>query len=230
MMIVDPYRARALAPVTVSYVGSTAVLSTTDTESMPGVPIGPAAGDRTVFHIVHWYSSAVAPLASATIGGVTAKVHVSNGATAAGAAFLGSAIVSALVPSGTTATVVLNFATGATFHNINLATYSVRGLVSDTAIDTISDNPNAVASYAGAVDVQQDGLMLFGAVCYSSNTGYTISGATQDYTIQIGTGSPGFYSAGSSLAASATQANRPVGITPVGGFAFSGTVVSASFR
>lgn len=218
-----------LLPATITYIGTTNVGGiVTDSTTVAGVSIGTPASNRMVYQLVHWFSTgAVAPLASATIGGVTAKVQVSNGSTSAGSVFLGSAIISAFVPTGTTATVVLNFATGATGHTIILGTYSATGVLSDTPISTISDNPNTVLSYSGAINVKKDGILLLGAVFYSANTGYTVSGANQDYTVSLATN---FYSVGSSLAVSATQAGRPVGVTAIGGLNFSGTVAAASFR
>lgn len=233
MMIVDPYQARALAPVAVSYVGLTAVGSMVgvDTVSVPSVPIGAAAGDRMVFILVHWTSSTptAAPLSSATIGGVTAKIHVNNGSVPGSGNLLGAAIISALVPTGTTATVGLTFVAGATFHNPFLETYRVTGIVSDTAIDTISAGPVGVQPYSGAIDVQKDGLLLFGATTFSAATSYTMTGATQDYDDIQGTS---FHSVGGSLAVSADELNRAVSITRVGGAGsgFNAAVVAASFR
>lgn len=231
MMIVDPFKARALAPVSRSYIGSTAAAFTaTNPQSITGVPIGTAAIDRFVFEFVHWGNgSPGVALLSAAIGGVTAKVHGSAGPVAAVAGTtIGCALISALVPAGTTATVDLTFGSGSG-QQVWLETYSVNGLVSDTPIDTIVASALSVQPYSGAIDVQKDGLLLFGASNYSDATSYTVSGATQDYQIAIN--SPRF-AFGASLAVTANEINRAVGASRVGGVGstFNAAVVAASFR
>lgn len=234
MMIVDPYRARAFAPVAVTYIGETKSGTTTDTQSIPGVAIGPATADRYVFICVQWISSPspVAPLLTASIGGVAAKVHVNEGSVATGAgALLGAAIISALVPSGTTATVNLTFVS-AGFHSVYLETYCVTGLQLDTAIDTIDDTPLGVQPYNGVIDVKKDGLLLVCATTFSAAAGYTMSGVTQDYDNVQGAPGSQVHSVGGSLAVSADELNRAVSISRFGGSgaAFNAAVVAASFR
>ena len=95
----------ASAPSTpvLTYVGS--FLSFSDSGSVStctGVPIGTAAGFTTRRIIISIIAATFdGGIASVTIGGVSATIHVQNGAQT------GTAIVSADVPTGTAATVVI---------------------------------------------------------------------------------------------------------------------------
>lgn len=217
------------APATITYIGLTTIAGTTDSVSQPGVPIGTPRGDRYVFISTLWASDVAAALASASIGGITAKIHVNNGTGVGSGSVLGAAIISALVPTGTTATVVLNFVAGAAFHHPFLETYNVTGIISDIPIDTISADPLAVQPYADVIDVKKNGIMLLGASAYSAAAGYSMTGVTQDYDdIQGGSNQ----SVGGSLAVSADEVNHAVSISRFGGSgsAFNAAVAAASFR
>jgi hypothetical protein len=218
-------------PVTVSYIGSTTVVPTGDIQTIAGVSIGSSAGDRSVFIIVHWQTNpSLSALQSATIGGVAAKIHA-NAGSPGNANFLGSAIISALVPAGTTATVVLTYVAGASAHQSYLETYRVTGIISDTPDDTISVGLNTVTSYSSTIVVKNDGLLLIGGTMYSGATSYAIGGANRDYDLDIGGG--GTQRAdGASLVPSVDETARPISVNRVGGSgtAFNGAVVAASFR
>jgi hypothetical protein len=118
-------------------------------------------------------------LNSATIGGVTAKIHVqkSDGTPSAGDTESGAAILSALVPSGTTATVVLNFNLSITLRTV--ATYQVLNLISDTPIDFKgSSGPNETLNTT--CNVKKDGVVYLAGICLRNGTA-SLTGVTQDY-------------------------------------------------
>ena len=213
-----------------SYIGLTTIADTTATPVATGVAIGAEAFDRRVFILVHWINAtAVKALASATIGGVAATIHAQSSATLAASTYAGTAIISAVLPTGTTATIALSFATGAAFYHPYLEVYRVTGVLSGVAGDTISATPSGVNPYSGTIDVANQGVLLFGATVYSDATGYTFAGATEDYESSIGTK---MRIIGSSLAITANETNRAVSITRTGGAGtgFNGCVVGAAFR
>src|SRR5262245_41111129 len=79
--------------------------SDTDTYTFSDKAIGDANATRRVFAVVHWYGGTNgASLSSGTFEGISATIHVN---TTSG--FRGVAIMSAEVPSGTTADVVAVF-------------------------------------------------------------------------------------------------------------------------
>lgn len=76
--------------------------------SFPSIAIGTASAGRRVFVTVHYGAgSGGFTLSSATIGGVAATIHVDHGVGTSN--FRAAAIISAIVPTGTTATVAINF-------------------------------------------------------------------------------------------------------------------------
>lgn len=93
-----------------------------------GASIGTAADDRRVFVGLEGLTH---PLASASIGGVTAKVHSTIAGTNGGTIF------SAEVPTGTTANIVMNFSVGAAAQNFRATTFRATGITDDTHIAII---------------------------------------------------------------------------------------------
>lgn len=220
-------------PVSVSYIGHTAVVATTDTQSQSGVGVGPEASDRYVFIIVNWQApSPVAALASASIGGVPARIHANVGNGTGASTPIGSAIISALVPTGTSTTVVLTYVPGSLGHISFLETYHVTGLLSDTPIGTIAVAAVAVQPYSDIIDVKKDGLLLFGGMVYSAATNYIFSGTVIDYDISLVSIGSDQHDVGSSLVPTADQLGFPVSISRSGGggTGFNGAIVGASFR
>ncbi|TGV26329.1 hypothetical protein [Mesorhizobium sp. M4B.F.Ca.ET.143.01.1.1] len=75
--------------------------------------IGAATASRRVAVVVHWNEfSSHRTITSATIGGMAATIHVQRGHTG-GVTGLGVGIISAIVPTGTTATVAITLSGGA---------------------------------------------------------------------------------------------------------------------
>lgn len=95
---------KAVLPA-VSYRTSVSDLTAQSTYTFPAVDIGPAAAGRLVVVAVGRGSSG-RPLLSATIGGISATINVDSSSQG------GAGIISAVVPTGTTATVVINLSGG----------------------------------------------------------------------------------------------------------------------
>lgn len=107
--------------------------------TLAGIAIGATAWNRQIFLLVHWScdtSAVETGVNSGTIGGVAATVHVTygEGGTSVSSNY-GCAIVSATVPTGTTATIALTF-TDATVRSVYVSVYRVTGLVSTVATDS----------------------------------------------------------------------------------------------
>lgn len=185
--------------------------------------VGSAAADRTVFQIVHWLSASPAKaLTSATIGGIAAAVHVQNSGNI-GSFYTGAAVISAQVPTGTTAATVLTFPAGNYY--VDLVTYKCTGLLSQTAVDVSLSLVTSVSSHTDNIDVVKDGILLTGINIFWNSTS-TLSGVTRDYNAV--TANSNFYYEGGSLSVPADQLNSPITV------AVSGTTnlvsVAASFR
>lgn len=225
-MLLTPY----YPPVAISFVGAaSAAFTGTNPQTITGVPI--VAG-YVFINIDYLTTSTSSGLSSATIGGVTAKIHadIASGPAHASGVFMGSSIISAFVPSGTTATVVLTFAAGSSGWQVWLDTYSVINLKSDNPVDTIVASASAIQPYSGAIDVKKDGMLMVNGMMTSSAAGYTISGASQDYQIPMnGSDQTGL---GASLQVTGDQINRPISISRFGGTGstFNISVTAASFR
>lgn len=93
------------------------------------------------------------PLASATIAGITAKVHITT------ATSFGGSIFSAEVPTGTTGNIVMNFTVGAAAQNFRATTFRATGIISDTHNDIInSSGTNGNPSFS--IDAEDDGILV----------------------------------------------------------------------
>ncbi|MBZ9706078.1 hypothetical protein LB543_05005 [Mesorhizobium sp. ESP7-2] len=220
--------ATTINPATVSYIGFTSIsFNSGGNCSVSGVSIGAAAANRRVYMIVHWLksSSPAATLNSATIGGVAADIHAQNKG-AVGSLGVGVAIISALVPTGTTANVTLTFSSGTTPW---IATYRAIGVVSSTPGGAISTYASAVNPYSGTINVSGQGILLLAGTLYSDASSYSVGGATEDYASTI---SGNIQSVGASLNVATSELNHAVSITRVGGAGsvFTGPIVAAAFR
>lgn len=96
-----------------SFIGSQLIGNGSASYSV-SIPMGNASAQRRVVVTVHWVTNTDnIALSSAAIGGVGATIHVQRGHTG-GATGLGVAIISAIVPTGTTGNLDLTFSTANT--------------------------------------------------------------------------------------------------------------------
>lgn len=163
------------------YTYNTTVSSTTNSTSytFSSVNIGTAASNRLVVIVVLGRPTVVASriINSATIGGVSATL-VSNESSGNPAA-----IISAVITSGTTADVVINW--NSSMDNCVISSYSLYDLNSTTAASSVAAQ-GASAWVSGKItvelSVQKDGISI-GGVTTSATTGTpaTWSGLTEDY-------------------------------------------------
>lgn len=180
-MFIFPVPASAGAAIVVASYESTAT-STADATNYThsGVAIGTAsAGRRVVVMVTSTYNSAIG-YASATIGGVSATIHF-NYANTTDQHEVG--FISAVVPTGTTADVVVN-GSGSKFRQ-SIAVFATTGM-SSTAHDTASANSGAPLDLS--IDVPANGVIFGG--CRSSTSGNTWAVITEvvDGTDEVGYG------------------------------------------
>lgn len=134
--------------------------------------IGAAASDRLVivaYSSINGNGTGVG-ISSVTIGGVTATIAHSSGTN------VSAGLAWALVPTGTTASIVLTFAIGQT--NCVAATYRLTGQQSSTAFDTDTPAGGATAARSASIDVPAGGCVI--ASAGEAAVSMTWTGATED--------------------------------------------------
>jgi len=194
-----------------------------------GVDIGSAAVGREVVLVVYCKVTGLSPesFVGATIGGVAATVHI-NVVTSTYHNYA-TAIISAPLDSGSTATVELEFTSGGATYEVWIASYKVLGLLSRTATDTASNTgtTTAVASKSVTIDAVDDGLLFAGMLEYQSGPGaFALTGVTENYD----SGVASFTAVvGGSLEVTATESNRTVTFQISSGV-FYGQLVAVAFR
>jgi hypothetical protein len=119
---------------------------------------------------VHWVEGGFhRTLNSATIGGVAATIHVNVGHNG-GSTGLGAAVMSALVPTGTSGTVALSFS--GTVNDSYVSTYRIVGMsLTDTGSDekqvttgqlsvtlTSASNGTIIGAYTGSTNTHTNGI------------------------------------------------------------------------
>lgn len=173
-------------PATLGFIGATNYPNDGQTVTFTGVAIGTAAADRYVFITIPYYNGGTAnySIASVTIGGVLATIHAQP--FAAYDTRGGCAIVSALVPTGTTATVVIAYASsGAGYYRPRIAVYRVTGLKSNTPFHLITDT-DAQGTHVPrtfTVNTVKGGFVLLGCSVYGNSNTRTMSGLTTDFSV-----------------------------------------------
>jgi hypothetical protein len=92
------------------FLGSTADISSNTTYTFAGEILGTAASSREIFVAVSWKGGVAArTLSSATIGGISATIHVQDGVSNGSSLSVGAAMISAVVPTGATGSIVCTF-------------------------------------------------------------------------------------------------------------------------
>lgn len=168
---------------------SSSVLQSSYTFS--GLSIGPTGSNRLVVVAVGWTNSTgiARTVSSATIGGVSATIQCQINDAASTAP--GVAVLSAFVPTGTTATVVVNFS--GNNRNCIVATYSAYNVASGTATDTDTSISGVIAGTSGSTSVTStvstDGFIVASGLASSfDTTTITFSaGVSEDFELAQGT-------------------------------------------
>jgi hypothetical protein len=178
--------------------------------------IGTASADRLVVVCISIRRDATVSITSATIGGITATLHV-NTANTTGNCF----IISAVVPTGTTATVAITFSTTTTI--LTYATYTVKGYLSATPVFTDRQTTAGTARTTTQTTTSRTAIIV-ADTCVNNGQTTTWSGTmglVEDSDQQDNSGgaytvmstASGIVNVGSSLTAIATKSGTPS--TPV---------------
>lgn len=153
------------------------------TGTITGVNFGAAAADRIIVLAVHWiYADGVHhTITGATIGGVSATVDIQIGHTG-GSTGLGSAIVHAVVPTGTSGSVAISFSLSTTY---SIGVYSLRGMGSATPTDTKStQSTGSTGDLTVNLSVASGGVMIAAHTISTGGTpGVDWSGITGRYEL-----------------------------------------------
>lgn len=172
------------APAALAFEAITTNPTEGQTITFTGVAIGAAASDRYVFVAIPYYNGGTSniSIASVTIGGVLATIYSQpfNASAIRG----GAALVSALVPTGTTADIVITYAASGSFFRPRIAVYRVTGLQSNSPVEFITktgvDNNIPLTLTVNAV---QNGIVFLVCNVYGNISHRTLTGLTQDYMV-----------------------------------------------
>jgi hypothetical protein len=165
----------------------THTIGTASQITFTGVGLGTAATGRRILVAVHWSEGGIhQELTSLTIGGVSATIHVQRGHTG-GSTGLGVALASAVVASGTSASIVATFE-GAVA-NGHVRAYRMMHY-ENSPTDTDSDEQTGSTASLSATLTTGGKATIVGAYTGSTNTaGNAIAwtGATEQYDIGTST-------------------------------------------
>jgi hypothetical protein len=179
MYFFQPFIASAAALAMTASFGSFARNSSgvVTTHTTTGLAAGTPDPSRYIFAFVYWVSGSAITLSSATIGGITAKVHLQSSSPVSSTT-INVSLISALVPTGSTVDIATTFsaANGAP----EIYTFPTYNMISDTAIATGS-NATAGPTLSAPCNVQAGGIVLIGAMRYPDGSVGSISGASTSY-------------------------------------------------
>lgn len=186
------------AAATLTFQGSTSYPSDGQTITFPSVSIGASASGRYVFVSIPYYNGTLAnfSIASVTIGGVTATIHSQQYVPPGSTAYGGCALVSALVPTGATADIIITFAaSGAGYYRPIINVYRVAGLQSNVAVDLVTNTASNSAPSVTTVNAKKGGIALLVCHMFGNSNSRTMSGLPTDFmfnplasTVYIGGG------------------------------------------
>jgi hypothetical protein len=207
-----------VTPASLTYVATT--IDTTDqtTYTFTSHAVGAADPTRRVVVVCHWSrATSVGTLNSATIGGVGATIHVQDGGAGIGGKV---AIISALLPTGTTATIALTFSSAQ--DRCSIGVYRAINETSASPTATASDNTVSGNQFDLTINVPNNGWIVAGVNANQSGSGmqWGWTGVTEQYDDPYGDAAAVSRSGGfaSGLALQVGRSVVALGTaTPVGG-------------
>lgn len=159
----------------IQYVHAELMATGGTTQTYSGVPLGDAASDRLVVIWVHMAIGGAADLTSATIAGISAtKVLEVDGTNSC------SAIIQAVVPSGTTGNVVVNWSASVARGGIGV--WALYNLQSTTPHDFDAPAGGGVATRSVSLDFAAGGIGIAGIGNNESPSTWT--NATERFDLQ----------------------------------------------
>lgn len=212
----------AFAAVTLSSTASATTSTMTSPMTFATQAIGTAAADRIIFVILGMSVGVgtVTDISSVTIGGITATQVNKQGF---GSLADGLGIYQAIVPTGTTASIVIT-STGGDFGFLGGAGISVYRTVGADTTTPVSSSPTDTDNTLSGT-VLSGGVAIVGYVCDSTGAtpGVGWSGVTEDVDLAWSSNNAVFSTANASTSYTATT-------TPVGGCAGQALINGASIQ
>lgn len=167
-----------VAPAELSFIASTADDSNSTTYTFTSQSLGAVDGTRRIVVVCHW-NGATLTLSSATIAGISATVHAQTNGTNNGIA-----IISALVPTGTSGTIAFTLS-GAGSLRAYIGVYRAIGGVLLSPNDTLTDNTIASAAFSGTINIPSVGWVVAGSSWGTlAGTSHTWAGVTEQYDVK----------------------------------------------
>lgn len=185
------------------------------TYTYAGQNFGAVAGIRRIVAVFSWsVQNAVRTISTVTIGGVAATIHqqTTTGPTVA-QTDCGVCIASALVPTGTSGSVVV-VANGAMSRS-SLALYRAINETGASPTQGFADNTMTANVLSGTVNIPANGWVVAGACANTTAPAYTWVGVTEQYDI-VSAEAAGVGYGGGFASALALEANRTVSATVAG--------------
>lgn len=181
-----------------SYVGTTLDTSGLASVTLTGVSVGAPAPDRLVVAIVLGRDANARTIASVTIGGAAATAAVTSPSQNNP-----SGIYYALVPAGTSATVVVTFSAATT--RMAVAIYTLTGC-RNPAPAAVDQDYDTTTTLSASLARPRDAVVIAGSITSSSGT-FTWTGLTEDADTahsgsRVATASAAFSAADPAMAAS----------------------------
>lgn len=181
-----------VGPGAISWLGET-LDSTANTDTYTfSATFGAAHDTRLLIAVVHWetLSDPGLTIANCSIGGVVPTLHVDDHHNG-GSTGLGCAIMSALVPSGISGSVVIDFNGNCVDCAVSL--FRAVNLVSNTPFDTLSVRGQNDTDINGTINVPSNGACIIGGTGSTNTTGNGIAftGATEVYDKDYPSGGAG---------------------------------------
>lgn len=157
-----------------NYIGSTTLQNPSDPCTFTSAAIGTADAGRRVFVVIAVDdNSATFTINTVTIGGISATIHVQASDTEGAVG-----IASAIVPTGTTANIVVDTSLTSP-QDVSCSVYAAYNVVRTTPYDTDFDNANDPSQTA--VDIPDGGFVIAGCQHGNSGVAFVITGVTADY-------------------------------------------------
>lgn len=208
----------ALAPSVSAYLGLSSPSVVGSVATATGVNFGAPSPNRLICVSILWTSTSVLTLVSATIGGIPAVIVTTEvTGPSIGGSFYQTALITAIVPSGTSGTIVANLSgTGA---GASFFVFSATNISSATPFSVAAPQAGAVSVLNTTVD-QATGGVTFAEAAIVSGT-LSLTGVATDYSFA------GSAAGGSQMTPLAVTA-APISATAAGTTFRS--LIAASFR
>lgn len=209
-----------------AYAGVTTATKSGSQFTYTNAPIGTAVADRLVVVALHT-TEGLNAVSSATIGGISATVHA-NPASANGC---NVTFISASVPTGTTATIVVTMTGAVAGFNSVAETYSLTNLSSTTATGSVgSATASSVSSRTGTLAVSAGGVVILAGCQYAVSSTTCVLTATDTVTTDHSNFQIGGFSRDSTGSVENATANASYSVTATWNGSEKSAMAAVAFR